>query len=158
MSEFEIYTLILCLSVFVLLVGVFSYFVTIIVKQTLRQIRGGLDDEEIINTFLNNSINAIVVEQRERLKDICYKVTDGYLSLKFTTVVEGRDNLLPMLKQALTDYLVNELLIQWLFIRQRAWSDSYVAMRSEHYNRVRDIFASFHNRRIRRRPTNLAGI
>jgi hypothetical protein len=117
-----------------------------------------VDDEEIINTFLNNSINAIVVEQRERLKDICYKVTDGYLSLKFTTVVEGRDNLLPMLKQALTDYLVNELLIQWLFIRQRAWSDSYVAMRSEHYNRVRDIFASFHNRRIRRRPTNLAGI
>lgn len=117
-----------------------------------------VDDEEIINTFLNNSINAIVVEQRERLKDICYKVTDGYLSLKFTTVVEGRDNLLPMLKQALTDYLVNELLIQWLFIRQRAWNDSYVAMRSEHYNRVRDIFASFHNRRIRRRPTNLAGI
>lgn len=117
-----------------------------------------VDDEEIINTFLNNSINAIVVEQRERLKDICYKVTDGYLNLKFTTVVEERDNLLPMLKQALTDYLVNELLIQWLFIRQRAWSDSYVAMRSEHYNRVRDIFASFYNRRIRRRSTNLAGI
>lgn len=55
MSEFEIYTLILCLIVFVLLVGVFSYFVTIIVKQTLRQIRGGLDDEEIIKEFNTDS-------------------------------------------------------------------------------------------------------
>jgi hypothetical protein len=117
-----------------------------------------VDDEEIIDTFLRNSVNAIVMEQRERLKDISCKLTDGYLSVKFTAPVEGRDNLLSMLKQSLTDYLVNELLIQWLFIRQRSWSDSYVAMRSEFYNRVRDIFASFCNRRIRRRPTNLAGI
>ena len=51
MSKFEIYSLILCLIVFVLLVGVFSYFLTIIVKQTLRQIRGGLEDEEIIKEF-----------------------------------------------------------------------------------------------------------
>ena len=51
MRKFEIYTLILCVIVFVMLVSVFSYLLAIIIKQWLKQIRGGLEDEEIIKEF-----------------------------------------------------------------------------------------------------------
>lgn len=51
MSDFEIYSLILCLIVFVLLVSLFSYMLTIIVKQWLKQVRAGLEDESIKKEF-----------------------------------------------------------------------------------------------------------
>ena len=55
MSKFEIYSLILCLVVFVLLVAVFSYLLYIIVKQGLAQIKAGLEDESILKEYNSNS-------------------------------------------------------------------------------------------------------
>ena len=51
MTKFEIYSLILCLIVLVILVSVFSYMLTIMIKQSLKQIKAGLEDEEIISKF-----------------------------------------------------------------------------------------------------------
>ncbi len=51
MTRFEIYSLILCLIVFILLVGVFSYMLTIIIKQGLKHIKAGLEDEDILKEF-----------------------------------------------------------------------------------------------------------
>lgn len=81
MSEFEIYTLILCLIVFVLLVGVFSYFVAIIVKQTLRQIRGGLEDEEIIKEF-----NTVSEKKQGKFAKILDGIVNGLLCVFFAAV------------------------------------------------------------------------
>lgn len=81
MSEFEIYTLILCLIVFVLLVGVFSYFVTIIVKQTLRQIRAGLEDEEIIKEF-----NTVSEKKQGKFAKILDGIVNGLLCVFFAAV------------------------------------------------------------------------
>ncbi len=53
MTKFEIYSLILCLIVFVMLVGVFSYMLIVLIKQTLKHIRAGLEDERIIKEFNN---------------------------------------------------------------------------------------------------------
>ncbi len=53
MTKFEIYSLILCIVVFVLLVGIFSYMLTIIIKQRLKQLKAGLEDEEILKEFNN---------------------------------------------------------------------------------------------------------
>ena len=53
MTKFEIYSLILCLVVFILLVSVFSYLLFIIVKQSNKQVNAGLEDEEILNEFNN---------------------------------------------------------------------------------------------------------
>ena len=81
-----------------------------------------------------------------------------YIEIRFTAGNERRPTLLPILKQAINDYLVNELMTQWLLIRYPAWSEHYIAMRNELFSHVRELFASFCNRKIRRRPTNLAGI
>ena len=116
------------------------------------------DDEELLNTFLSKAVNELTADQSGRLENISYKINRDYLDIRFNSNDETRTNLLPILKQAITDYLVNELLTQWLLIRYPAWSQSYIAMRNELYSRVKELFAAFCNRKIRRRPTNLAGI
>ena len=55
MTKFEIYAFILCLVVFVMLVCVFGYALIVIVKQELKLIRAGLEDESIVKEF--NKIN-----------------------------------------------------------------------------------------------------
>ena len=51
MSKFELYSLILCIIVFILLVSLFSYLLTIIIKLSLKHIRAGLEDNEILKKF-----------------------------------------------------------------------------------------------------------
>lgn len=48
MEGFDLYTLIICLTVFVVLTAVFAFLVTFIIKQTIKMINGGLCDDEII--------------------------------------------------------------------------------------------------------------
>ena len=116
------------------------------------------DDQEIMEMYLQKSLGRLAAEHTERLKDITFRSDERYVSLKFNGSDDSRSSLLPLLKQTLTDYLVNEILIEWLLVRQRAWSDPYIAMRSELHRQVKDVLAQFCSRKIRRRPTNLAGI
>ncbi|MBR2614532.1 MAG: hypothetical protein IKC71_02915 [Clostridia bacterium] len=53
MTKFEIYSLILCIIVFVMLVSLFSYMLTILIKQTLKHVNAGLEDENLIKEFTN---------------------------------------------------------------------------------------------------------
>ncbi len=55
MTNLEIYALIFSLVVLVMLVGVFSYMLTIMIKQGLKHIKAGLDDEEILKEFNNEN-------------------------------------------------------------------------------------------------------
>lgn len=47
MSDFDLYVFFLCLIVFVLLTALFTYLITVILKQTLRLIQAGLEDDAI---------------------------------------------------------------------------------------------------------------
>ena len=47
MTDFEIYVFILCLIVFVMLTGLFTYLIALTVKQQIKLIRYGLEDTEI---------------------------------------------------------------------------------------------------------------
>lgn len=51
MTTYDTYNLIICLIVFVLLTGLFSYLIIALIRFSLRTIRGGLDDKEIIKEF-----------------------------------------------------------------------------------------------------------
>ena len=55
MDKFEIYSLVLCLIVFVLLTSLLSYMLAVIIKQGLKNIRVGAEDEEIIKEFNTNT-------------------------------------------------------------------------------------------------------
>ena len=63
MTQFEIYTIILCIIVFIMLVSVFSFLVVTIVKLWFKNIKAGLEDENIIKEFteeLNKPKNKII--------------------------------------------------------------------------------------------------
>ena len=51
MTDFEIYSLILCIIVFVMLTIVFSYIIALLTKQNIKHIKAGLDDQEILKEF-----------------------------------------------------------------------------------------------------------
>ena len=51
MTGFEVYSLILSIIVFIMLVSLFSYLVTVLIKLTLKHIKAGLEDENIIKEF-----------------------------------------------------------------------------------------------------------
>ncbi|MBE7091233.1 MAG: hypothetical protein E7363_04895 [Clostridiales bacterium] len=51
MKSHEIYNLIVCLIVFVLLTGLLSYLIVTMIRHYLRMIKGGLEDEAIIKEF-----------------------------------------------------------------------------------------------------------
>ena len=116
------------------------------------------DDEELLDAFLMKATNELVSHQSARLENISFRITDDYIQISFNATNENSAHLLPLLKQTIVDYLVNELMTQWLLIRYPAWSEPYIAMRGELNAHVKDLFAAFCNRKIRRRPTNLAGI
>ena len=117
-----------------------------------------VEDEELMDLFITKTINELISEQIGRFENISFKTNEEYINLKFKSNNNINDESLSIMKQLLTDYLVNELMVQWLLIRQRSWSDSYISMRSELYKRIRELFAIFCNKKIRRRPTDLAGI
>ena len=68
-------------------------------------------------------------------------------------------NILPMLKQSINDYLVNELILQWLLLRYPQMSQSYISLRPALMSNVQQQFAKLSNtRKTRRRATDLGGI
>ena len=49
MTDFEIYSLILCIVVLVMLTVVFTYMIVIFAKQSIKHVKAGLDDKDITN-------------------------------------------------------------------------------------------------------------
>ena len=56
MTDFEIYSLILCLIVFIMLVSVFSFLIVSLVKLWFVHIKAGLDDENIVKELKKEEI------------------------------------------------------------------------------------------------------
>jgi hypothetical protein len=64
-----------------------------------------------------------------------------------------------MLRQGILDYLVNEVTMQWLLLRQPQMAQANISLRSSLYSNVQHLFAKFYNStKVRRRATDLAGI
>ena len=105
------------------------------------------DEKELFVMFITRALNELVTAVALRFSSITYTIEDEYIELTFETAGEGRPHLLPLLKQAITDYLVNETLMPYMIMRQSLESN------------VQHLFAKFYNSTpVRRRSTNLAGI
>ena len=61
MSQYEIYTLILCLIVFVAFTVLFTLMIGLIVKSTIKLIRSGIEDEEIRKEYKNAAVKRTTV-------------------------------------------------------------------------------------------------
>lgn len=117
------------------------------------------DDNELFVMFLKRALNELISAVALRFSSITYNIDNEFIEINFETTGKSRNHLLPMLKQAITDYLVNELLMHWLQLRQPIMAQAYIAMRAILYRNVQQLFAKFYNNTpTRRRATDLAGI
>ena len=109
--------------------------------------------------FAAQATNELVTAVALRFPNIACEVDDDYIALTFDSVGNSHEHLQPMLRQAVTDYLVNEILMQWLLLRQPQMAQTNISLRGTLYSNVQHIFAKFYNQnKVRRRPTDLAGI
>ncbi len=117
------------------------------------------DDNELFVMFLKRALNELISAVALRFSSITYNIDNEFIEISFETGGKSRKHLLPMLKQAITDYLVNELLMHWLQLRQPIMAQAYIAMRAILHQNVQQLFAKFYNNTpTRRRATDLAGI
>ena len=117
------------------------------------------DEEELFEMILRRAINEIMTSVALRFSSVKYSVEEHYISLTFADADERREELLPLLQQRINDYLVNELTMQWLSLRQPALSQGYEYKHIQWTSSVKEVLAMFYNhKKVRRRPTNLAGI
>lgn len=107
MTKFEIYTTLLCLIVFVMLAGVFSYMLAVMLSQEIRLINAGLEDERIVKEFKKRRTQK--QEQFRKtlniISNIIFAVIFGTI-FAFTLYINGTENVyfhnLPTYKVVLT--------------------------------------------------------
>lgn len=117
------------------------------------------DDKELFEMFITTACNELLSSIALRFSSATYSIEDNYISISFSTHNNTREALLPQLRQAIADYLVNEITLQWLLLRNPQMASSYISLRTTLYNNVQQQFAKFSNiKKVRRRPTDLAGI
>lgn len=117
------------------------------------------EDNELFTMFLNRACNELISGVTLRFPSISYICDRDFVTISFTSHDNRRHNLLPVLRRAITDYLVNELILQWLLLRRPDMAQSYISLRNALFENVQQNFAKFYNtEKIRRRATNLAGI
>ena len=116
------------------------------------------DDTELMDMFLHKACNELVAPQIARFDNIEYRIDEQGIYIIFESRHNVPEQKLPILKQSIIDFLVNELMTQWLMIRNRSWSDTYIAMRNELFDKAQRLFDLFSFKKIRSRPTDFAGL
>ena len=122
-------------------------------------IQSSKEDEELLYMQVEKACNELITAVALRFPYITTKAGEENVEITFETVCDFPNHLLPLLQQAVTDYLVNETVTQWLLLRRPEMAQSRILLRTSLYNNVQNLFAKIYNRqKIRRRPTDLAGI
>ena len=122
-------------------------------------LQSSTDEQELFVMFLKRALNELTSAVALRFSSITYNIDNEHVELSFETPDDSRAHLLPMLKQAITDYLVNEILMHWLQLRQPVMAQPYMVLRASLHQNAQQLFAKFYNNRpTRRRATDLAGI
>ena len=116
------------------------------------------DDEELFDMFLATACNELISVVALRLPCIEYSIEKEFVNIKFENKNKTPHSLLQILKQSIINYLVNELILQWLLLRHPDMAQNYISLRMGLYNNVQQQFAKFCKNTRRRRATDLAGI
>ncbi len=122
-------------------------------------LQSSTDDKELFVMFTKRALNELVSAVALRFPHVSYRIEDKFIEITIEQHSIKQQHLLPILKQAITDYLVNEITLQWLLLRDPSYAQPHMAIKATLYNNVQHLFAKiYNNTRVRRRSTNLAGI
>ncbi|MBO5263503.1 MAG: hypothetical protein J6B18_04535 [Bacteroidaceae bacterium] len=122
-------------------------------------LQSSTDDKELFVMFAQRALNELTSAVALRFPSITHKIEKNYIEVAFDTKSDVPPHILPLLKQSITDYLVNETILQWLLLRQPVLAQPNMAIKATLHNNVQQQFAKIYNsHRLHRRATDLAGI
>lgn len=122
-------------------------------------VQSSAEDKDLFLIFLREACNELLSTVALRFASVSYRIDDEYILITIESEGEAPQHLLPLLKQSINDYLVNELTLQWLLLRRRDAASSYITLRPALFQNVQQQLAKLgRTKKLRRRSTNLAGI
>lgn len=117
------------------------------------------DDRELLSMFASQACNALVSAVALRSPQTGFSNSDNEITFQFKADGGNNPQMLSMLQQAIIDYLVNEINMQWLLHRQPQMAQTNISLRGSLFQNAMQLFTKICNpQKIRRRATDLAGI
>ncbi|MBO7302525.1 MAG: hypothetical protein J6U58_07460 [Bacteroidaceae bacterium] len=117
------------------------------------------DDEKLLLMFTQRACNELITTVAVRFPSITSNADTENITITFESETTPPQHLLTMLKQAISDYIVNDVNMHWLLTVKPEMAQTNISLRSVLYSNVQMMFAKIYNRqKLRRRSTNLAGI
>ena len=122
-------------------------------------IQSSKDDDSLLLMFTQKACNELITAVAARFPSITAQADGENISFTIKTETTPPSHIMPMLTQAITDYLVNEVNMHWMLTVKPEMAQTYISLRNGLYNNVQYILSKLYNKnRPRRRSTDLAGI
>lgn len=122
-------------------------------------IQSSAEERDLFLIFLRKACNELLSTVALRFASVTYDIDKDYILITIESDGEAPQHILPLLKQSINDYLVNELTLQWLLLRRPDAASSYITLRPTLFQNVQQQLAKMsRTKKVRRRSTNLAGI
>lgn len=116
------------------------------------------DNADVLKGFLATACNNAAALCAKRMVTVDYSLTDTALLFHLSPTHEENVYLVPLLKKALEDYLVNHCIYEWMLTMREEWALTYLHLQPACEASLEKIMAMLYRRRVRRRSTDLAGI
>jgi len=121
-------------------------------------VQSGSDQQDALLSYIRSVVtDVLLLANANRVKFTC-EVTDDELLFGLSPLRAGREHLLDVLKEAIRQYIIYEVRWLWMMTVRPEWADA--SLREEMKRNLRDAMnaVTAGGERIRRRPTDLAGI
>lgn len=121
-------------------------------------VQSDTDQQDALLDHIRNAVTDILLfPNANRVKFTCQHREDA-LVFELAPLRVGREHLLEILKEAIRQYIVYEVRRLWMMTVRPEWADA--SIREELRRNIRDAISAVTagGNRVRRRPTDLAGI
>lgn len=121
-------------------------------------VQSDTDQQDALLYHIRNAVTDILLfANANRVKFTCQHREDA-LVFDLSPLRVGREHLLEILKEAVRQYIVYEVRRLWMMTVRPEWADA--SIREELRRNIRDAMSAVTagGNRVRRRPTDLAGI
>lgn len=121
-------------------------------------VQSDTDQQDALSYHIRNAVTDILLfANMNRVKFTC-EHRDDALIFELSPIREGREHIIDILKGAIRQYIVYEVRRLWMMTVRPEWADA--SIREELRRNIKDAMSAVTagGNRVRRRPTDLAGI
>lgn len=121
-------------------------------------VQSGSDQQDALKSHIRSAVTDILLfANSNRVKFTC-EVADDALNFSLEPLRAGREYMKDILREAIRQYIIYEVRRLWMMMMRPEWADA--SLREELRQNIKSAMSAVTagGERIRRRPTDLAGI